>query len=181
MGTTVLPFRSVVLHIWDNQMDQIKLLTNFIDSIPDELKEYVIGPIDLINGKRVIQFLPTGSKVGWAPATTMNLLWDKFKTLLTENFEFPMYLDYQIAGDMRMTYINETSDNMIDISVMKKQVLKTSDIYGHMIPVHMLIEKINNDNPELFIKYSELIEAIITESGMRDLKTDGRILVNQYS
>jgi len=176
MGTFHHLHRSVILYSWDNDK-QSELLDSFFNSIPENLTDY-ITKTKLINGLLSIQFIPSGSKAGWNEYDTMNNLWIEFRNMINDNFEFPAYVDLQYGGDAGITYINDTSDQMI--STASDLTLQEKDNYKVMEPIHNLISKIYNENPELFLKYKEDIEMIIHESGMKSLKSNHTITLDSY-
>jgi len=176
MGTFHHKHRSVILHNWDNDK-QKQIINDFKKTIPDEFSDY-IKFTNLMNGFLSIQFLPSGSKAGWHEYDYMNLLWESFKEILDENFDYPSYIDYQFGGDAGITLINDTTDKVVDTS--NKLELSKKENFHAMLPIYTLLNNLYKNNPEIFLKYTNEISAIIRETGLKELEINGTLFQDSH-
>jgi hypothetical protein len=177
VGTFHHKFRSVLIHNWDNEDKRKEQFELFFDSIPEELKKYIIIT-NLINGYINIQFIPSGSKAGWDEYNQLNMLWAKFKDLINETLEYPEFVELQYGGDAGITYIIDTSDKVIEID--DSLALTQKDHFNTMQPIYNFLSNLMQNDPDIILKYTSDIESIIRQSGMKELQSNKSIHQDTY-
>jgi hypothetical protein len=88
----------------------VQAMQRLREEMPEDCRDYLLGPVKGINGYTTFVLMPDGSKEGWPPSDAMDQWREAFKDAALVS-GFPTVVQLAFGGDDKETIIEYTTDS----------------------------------------------------------------------